>query len=179
MLIGLSSLSRCHIRPESLRCRAGLSRAWQLVNNAGCRFSMPAPSTPARCFHKQCAPQKVKLHFGEVAYSLPLNSQRSVRPGHWGAAPELHTACTPKSVRRHSQQHVTSLTSRCLSSAVTEQAPAQQQAQIGATPGFRRRTTVKDIKVRLPHQPQSIPITRQRKHITCCIRVGQTKVPTA
>ena len=179
MLIGLSSLSWCHIRAESLRCGAGLSRACQLVNNAGHRFSMPASFSTARCFHQQCTPLKVKLHFGEVAYSLTVSSQRSVRPSHLGAARELHTACTPKSVKRHSQQHVTSLTSRCLSSAATEQAPAQQQAHNGATPGFRRRTTVKDIKVRLPHQPQPVPMTRQRKHSTCCIRVGQTKVPTA
>ena len=139
MFAGLSTLPRCHIGADLLRCRACL-----LVSDAASRVGMRASSAH---FARDAAlhdPLKIKLHCGVLPYTPHLSTRRSPRPCRWSAAV---SACAPQPTGPREQCSKRGSRVRCYSSATANQTPAPVQTQNGAVPKFRRRTTVKDVKV--------------------------------
>lgn len=137
MLTGLSRLSRCPIRPQSLT-----HKACQLVTDAGLSSGMRAP-VPTRTHH--CADSlRCTLQYGKIAPKLSAGSQSAVNTRRWGCN-VLGRTCGPmqKQARQLSSRHST----RCASSVVTEPSTTPKPVDSTATPAFHRRTTVKEIKV--------------------------------
>ena len=136
-------MSRCQAGAGLLRCKA-----CRAVSNDVSRFGMHTPMSTATHVQQPPSTLKSRLHFGEVSYSLGLCTRRSVQPARWRAAPDFHPACNRQAARRPCRLRGISHQLRCVSTTATEYAPTQQTGN-GSSPPFRRRTTVKDIKVRL------------------------------
>lgn len=154
MSIGLSTLSRFPVRAELLRCKA-----CYLVSTARSSLGMTAPSSTLHCIQQPAVSFKAKLHYGEASCLLRSSPQRTVRTCPWGSAVPCQS-CSLQTVTRQSRQLTTKRNARCSSTTLIENAPTEQQAESAATPAFHRRTTVKDIKVRLGRRYSLVPYAR-------------------